>query len=422
MFAPARGPFSMKKTSLAKGKIRILLLEGIHQSAIRAFQEDGYTDIEYHPKALPEDRLIESIGKAYFIGIRSATQLTSRVLERAARLIGVGCFCIGTNQVDLEFAQSRGIPVFNAPFSNTRSVAELVIAETVLLMRGIPERNAAAHRGEWIKTAAGSHEVRGKTLGIVGYGHIGTQVGLLAESLGMQVFYFDIETKLALGNARPVQSLEELLQLSDVVTLHVPETPQTAGMIDAGRIACMKPGARLINASRGTVVDIGALAAALTSKRLSGAAVDVFPSEPRGSGDEFCSPLRGLDNVLLTPHVGGSTEEAQENIGIEVSEKLIKYSNNGSTLTAVNFPEVSLPEHPGKHRLLHIHRNQPGMLSQINAVFSGRGVNVAAQYLQTNPNIGYVVIDVETGEREAMVPLKRGLEAVPGTIRTRLIY
>jgi D-3-phosphoglycerate dehydrogenase len=422
MFASARGLFSMKKTSLAKSKIRILLLEGIHQSAVRAFQDDGYTGIEYHPKALPEDRLIESIGKAYFIGIRSATQLTSRVLERAARLIGVGCFCIGTNRVDLEFAQSRGIPVFNAPFSNTRSVAELVIAETVLLMRGIPERNAAAHRGEWIKTAAGSHEVRGKRLGIVGYGHIGTQVGLLAESLGMQVFYFDIETKLALGNARPVQSLDELLQLSDVVTLHVPETPQTAGMLNADRIARMKPGARLINASRGTVVDIAALAGALASKRLSGAAVDVFPSEPRGPGDEFCSPLRGLDNVLLTPHVGGSTEEAQENIGIEVSEKLIKYSNNGSTLTAVNFPEVSLPEHPGKHRLLHIHRNQPGMLSQINAVFSGRGVNVAAQYLQTNPNIGYVVIDVETGERDAMVPLKRGLEAVPGTIRTRLIY
>ncbi len=412
----------MKKTSLAKSKIKILLLEGIHQSAVSAFRADGYTDVEYHPKALSEDQLIESIGKAYFVGIRSATQLTSRVLEHAPRLIGVGCFCIGTNQVDLHFAQSRGVPVFNAPFSNTRSVAELVIAETVLLMRGIPQRNAAAHRGDWIKTASGSHEVRGKRLGIVGYGHIGTQVGLLAESLGMQVFYYDVETKLALGNARPVQSLEELLGMSDVVTLHVPETPQTAGMMNGERIAQMKAGSKLINASRGTVVDIDGLAEALRSKHVTGAAVDVFPSEPRGAGDEFRSPLRGFDNVLLTPHVGGSTEEAQENIGVEVAEKLIKYSNNGSTLTAVNFPEVSLPEHPGKHRLLHIHRNQPGVLSQINAVFSERRVNIAAEFLQTNPNIGYVVIDVETGERAATVPLKRGLEAVPGTIRTRLIY
>lgn len=412
----------MKKTSLAKNRIKVVLFEGVHESAVDSLRSDGYTNIQQYPKALAEPELIEALRDAYFAGIRSATQLTARVLESATRLIGVGCFCIGTNQVDLEAAQDRGIPVFNAPFSNTRSVAELVLAEIILLMRGIPERNAIAHRGGWLKTASGSHEVRGKRLGVVGYGHIGTQAGLLAEALGMQVSYFDIETKLALGNARPASSLAELLRTSDVITLHVPETSQTAGMIGAAELALMKPGARLINASRGTVVDIEALADALRRKHIAGAALDVFPAEPKGAGDEFVSPLREFDNVLLTPHVGGSTEEAQENIGVEVAEKLIKYSNNGSTLTAVNFPEVALPEHPGKHRLLHIHRNQPGVLSRVNAVFSDRTVNVAGQYLQTNPNIGYVVIDVETGERDATVPLKRGLDAVPGTIRTRLLY
>lgn len=412
----------MKKTSLAKDRIKVLLLEGVHQSALHAFRADGYTNVEYHKKALPEDELIERIRDAYLVGIRSATQLSARVIESAQRLIAAGCFCIGTNQVDLATAQSRGVPVFNAPFSNTRSVAELVIAEVVLLMRGIPQRNALTHRGGWVKTATGSHEVRGKRLGIIGYGHIGTQVGLLAEALGMQVIYFDIETKLALGNARPAASIDELLGAADVVTLHVPETPQTAGMMGAAELAAMKPGARIINASRGTVVDIDALVNVLRSGHIGGAAIDVFPKEPKGVDDEFQSPLRGFDNVLLTPHVGGSTEEAQENIGIEVAEKLIKYSNNGSTLSAVNFPEVSLPEHREKHRLLHIHRNQPGVLSAINAVFSDRKVNIAAQYLQTNPNIGYVVIDVETGERDAMVPLKRGMDAVPGTIRTRLLY
>jgi D-3-phosphoglycerate dehydrogenase len=412
----------MKKTSLAKNKIKILLLEGIHESALDALRADGYTQIEYHKKSLSEPDLIESIRDAYFIGIRSNTMLTARILEHAPKLIGVGCFCIGTNQVDLEAAQSRGVPVFNAPFSNTRSVAELVLAETVILMRGIPERNALAHRGGWLKTAAGSHEVRGKQLGIVGYGHIGTQVGLLAEAFGMKVAYYDIETKLALGNARPVTSLDELLASSDVVTLHVPETPQTAGMIGAAQIRMMKPGARLINASRGTVVDIAALVEALRSRHIAGAALDVFPKEPKGTDEEFVSPLRGFDNVILTPHVGGSTEEAQENIGVEVAGKLIKYSNNGSTLTAVNFPEVSLPEHAGKHRLLHIHRNQPGVLSQINAVFSQREINISAEYLQTNPQIGYVVIDVETAERAATLPLKRAMDNIPGTIRTRLLY
>jgi D-3-phosphoglycerate dehydrogenase / 2-oxoglutarate reductase len=411
----------MTKTSLDKSKIKILLLEGLHPKAAEAFRADGYTDIEYHQKSLPEPKLLDSIGDAYFIGIRSATQLTSEVFDHAPRLIGVGCFCIGTNQVDLDTAQERGIPVFNAPFSNTRSVAELVVAEVVMLLRGIPQRNAMAHRGGWVKTAAGSFEVRGKYLGIVGYGHIGTQVGVLAEALGMQVMYYDVETKLALGNARAMPSLEALLEAADVITLHVPETPQTSSLMGVAQLARMKPGARLINASRGTVVDIDALVEALRSKHLAGAAIDVFPAEPKAI-EEFLSPLRGLDNVLLTPHVGGSTEEAQQNIGVEVAEKLIKYSNNGSTLSAVNFPEVSLPEHPGQHRLLHIHRNQPGVLSRINAIFSEEQINIAGEYLQTNAKIGYVVIDVETDERAETLQLKRRLEEVAGTIRTRILY
>ncbi|MDS4031793.1 MAG: phosphoglycerate dehydrogenase [Candidatus Contendobacter sp.] len=412
----------MSKTSLDKSKIKILLLEGIHPSAVEAFQADGYTNIESHPKALAESKLLDAIADSYFVGIRSATQLTARIFENAPRLIGVGCFCIGTNQVDLDAAQERGVPVFNAPFSNTRSVAELVLAEIVLLMRGIPERNALAHRGGWVKTATGSHEARGKCLGIVGYGHIGTQVGLLAEALGMRVVYYDIETKLTLGNAQPLPSLDSLLDVADVVTLHVPETPQTYRMIGAEQLARMKPGARLINAARGTVMDIDALVEALESKRLAGAAIDVFPAEPKGNDDEFVSPLRRFDNVLLTPHVGGSTEEAQQNIGLEVAGKLLKYSNNGSTVSSVNFPEVALPEHPGKHRLLHIHRNQPGVLSQINAVFSEQQINIAGQYLQTNPRIGYVVIDVDGEERTETLQLKKRLEEVAGTIRTRILY
>jgi D-3-phosphoglycerate dehydrogenase len=412
----------LQPNSLDKSKIKILLLEGVHPTAVDAFKKDGYHGIDFHPKSLPEPRLIEALRDAYFVGIRSATQLTAAVIDSADKLMGIGCFCIGTNQVDLDAAQQRGIPVFNAPFSNTRSVAELVLAETILLMRGIPFRNAQAHRGGWMKTAAGSQEVRGKTLGIVGYGHIGTQIGVLAESLGMKVVFYDIETKLALGNAQAVPTLNGLLEISDVVTLHVPETPQTQNMIGADQLARMKKGAKLINAARGTVVDIDALAAALQSKHLSGAAIDVFPVEPKTEGDEFISPLRGMENVILTPHVGGSTEEAQQNIGIEVAEKLIKYSNNGSTLTAVNFPEVSLPEHPGKHRLLHTHHNRPGVLSAINAVFSKAKINITGQYLQTNAQIGYVVIDVETGTREASLNVKRALEKVPGTIRTRILY
>jgi D-3-phosphoglycerate dehydrogenase len=412
----------VSETSLDKSRIKILLLEGIHASAVDAFRSDGYTEIEYHPKSLAAADLVEAARDAYFIGIRSATRITPQVIAKAQRLTGIGCFCIGTNQVDLDAAQDRGVPVFNAPFSNTRSVAELVLAEIIMLLRGIPHRNALAHRGQWVKTAEGSREVRGKCLGIVGYGHIGTQIGLLAESVGMQVIFHDIEGKLALGNARPSPSLDALLQTADVVTLHVPETPQTKRMMGAVQIAHMKPGATLINASRGTVVDLDALSEALRSGHIAGAAIDVFPKEPKGAGEEFVSPLREFDNVLLTPHIGGSTEEAQENIGLEVAGKLIKYSNNGSTLTAVNFPEVSLAEHPGKHRLLHIHRNQPGVLSGVNAIFSDERINVAGQYLQTNARIGYVVIDIETGEREQSLQIKRRLDEVPGTIRTRILY
>jgi D-3-phosphoglycerate dehydrogenase len=412
----------MSPTSLSKSKIKILLLEGVHAAGVDALREDGYTCIDFHKRALAEDELIEAARDAYLIGIRSATQITARVLENAPRLIGIGCFCIGTNQVDLQSAQQRGIPVFNAPFSNTRSVAELVLAEIIILMRGIPFRNATTHRGAWIKTASGSHEVRGKVLGIVGYGHIGTQVGLLGEALGMQVVYYDVETKLTLGNARAMPSLDSLLQISDVVTLHVPETPQTHGLMGAAQFARMKRGARFINAARGTVVDIGALVEALKSEQVAAAAIDVFPEEPKSASDEFLSPLRGFENVVLTPHIAGSTEEAQRNIGLEVAAKLIKYSNNGSTITAVNFPEVSLPEHPGMHRLLHIHRNQPGVLSRINAIFSDDRINIAGQHLQTNAAIGYVVIDIDTEDRDESLQLKRRLDEVPGTIRSRILY
>lgn len=412
----------MGLTSLDKSRIKVVLLEGVHHSAVDAFHADGYTDVEHYPKSLPPAQLSKVLKKAYLLGIRSATPLTAQLLSEATKLIAAGCFCIGTNNVDLDHAQTLGIPVFNAPFSNTRSVAELVIAELVLLLRGIPHRNEAAHRGEWIKTAAGSYEVRGKTLGIVGYGHIGTQIGLLAEAMGMHVVFYDVETKLTLGNAKPVPSLGALLESADVVTLHVPDTPHTKGMMGAAEFARMKKGSCFLNAARGSLVDIEALAAALRTKHLAGAAIDVFPKEPKTEGEEFVSPLRGMSNVILTPHVGGSTEEAQANIGIEVAEKLIKYSNNGSTLSAVNFPEVSLPAHGGHHRLLHIHRNQPGLLSAVNSVFSRHNVNIAAEYLQTNSQIGYVVIDMETKDRAESLVVKQDLDQVAGTLRTRLLY
>ena len=410
---------SNKKTSYPKQDIRVLLLEGVSRTAVDTFRAAGYTQIEFHEKSLPEDELKARIAEAHIVGIRSRTHLTDDVLAQARRLIAVGCFCIGTNQVDLDAAELAGIPVFNAPYSNTRSVAELVIAQAILLMRGIPQKNAECHRGGWSKSAAGSHEVRGKTLGIIGYGHIGTQVGVLAEALGMHVLFHDIETKLSLGNARPAIGLDDLLAQSDVVTLHVPETPATQGMFGAAQIAGMKRGVHLINASRGTVVDIDALADALKSGQVGGAAVDVFPVEPKGNAESFESPLRGLDNVILTPHIGGSTMEAQANIGTEVAEKLVKYSDNGTSTSSVNFPEVALPAHAGKHRLLHIHRNVPGVLSEINRIFSDNQINVAAQYLQTNEKIGYVVIDIDA----ASSPLALDkLAGVTGTLRSRVLF
>lgn len=412
---------SPKKTSFPKQDIRVLLLEGISQTAVDVFRAAGYSQIELHAKSLPEDELKRRIAEAHIVGIRSRTQLSAEVLAQAKRLIAVGCFCIGTNQVDLDAAELAGIPVFNAPYSNTRSVAELVIAEAILLLRGIPQKNAECHRGGWSKSATGSHETRGKVLGIVGYGHIGTQVGVLAESLGMQVIFHDIETKLSLGNARTATDLDDLLARADVVTLHVPETAATRNMIGATQLAQMKPGAHLINASRGTVIDIDALDAALRSGHIGGAAVDVFPIEPKGNGDLFESPLAAHDNVILTPHVGGSTLEAQDNIGVEVAAKLVRYSDNGSTLSAVNFPEVTLPEHAESLRLLHIHRNVPGVLSQINELFSRHNVNIDGQFLRTDPKVGYVVIDVAASEELAAV-LKDELAQVAGTLRTRILY
>ena len=412
---------SNKKTSYPKQDIRVLLLEGVSRTAVETFQAAGYTQIEFHEKSLPEDELKRRIAEAHIVGIRSRTHLTDDVLAQARRLIAVGCFCIGTNQVDLDAAELAGIPVFNAPYSNTRSVAELVIAQAIMLMRGIPQKNAECHRGGWSKSAAGSHEVRGKTLGIIGYGHIGTQVGVLAEALGMHVLFHDIETKLSLGNARPAIGLDDLLAQSDVVTLHVPETPATQGMFGAAQIAGMKRGAHLINASRGTVVDIDALADALKSGQVGGAAVDVFPVEPKGNAESFESPLRGLDNVILTPHVGGSTLEAQDNIGIEVAAKLVRYSDNGSTLSAVNFPEVTLPGHDGSRRILHIHRNVPGVLSQINDIFRDRGINIDGQFLRTDPKVGYVVIDV-TADEEQTTSLREAMAAIDGTLRVRVLY
>ncbi|NIF23169.1 MULTISPECIES: phosphoglycerate dehydrogenase [Pantoea] len=412
----------MAKVTLEKDKIKFLLVEGVHQSALESLRAAGYTNIEFHKGALDSEALKASIKDAHFIGIRSRTHLTEEIFAAAEKLVAVGCFCIGTNQVDLEAAAKRGIPVFNAPYSNTRSVAELVIGELLLLLRGVPEASAKAHRGIWNKNAKGFFEARGKKLGIIGYGHIGVQLGVLAESLGMRVYFYDIENKLTIGNTTQVSSLSELLNISDVVSLHVPETPETQDMIGEAELAQMKPGALLINASRGTVVDIDALCAALRSKHLGGAAIDVFPVEPATNNDPFISPLSEFDNVILTPHIGGSTEEAQENIGLEVAAKLSKYSDNGSTLTAVNFPEASLPPHGASaSRLLHIHENRPGVLTAINQIFAEQGINISAQYLQTSPVMGYVVIDIDAEQSVADNALQL-LKAIPGTIRARMLY
>ena len=410
---------TIKTTSVDKKNIKFLLLEGIHPSAEELLRRDGYTNIETEKGSLEGEALRTRLKDVHFLGIRSRTQLDEAAFDAAQRLNAVGCFCIGTNQVDLQAALAKGVPVFNAPFSNTRSVAEMVLAEAILLLRGIARKSAAAHRGEWLKTANNSFEIRGKTLGIVGYGSIGSQLSVLAESLGMQVIFYDISTKLPLGNARQVHSLKGLLKDADIVTLHVPETPATQWMIGAEQIAQMRKNSILINASRGTVVDIEALTDALKAERLLGAAIDVFPVEPRSNKDIFESPLRGLDNVILTPHVGGSTMEAQESIGTEVAEKLIKYSDNGTSVSAVNFPEVTLPEHPGKHRILHIHKNVPGILFEINRIFSETGINIASQYLQTRDSVGYVVIDTDAAQ--SAEALKK-LQLIDGTIRTRILF
>jgi D-3-phosphoglycerate dehydrogenase len=409
----------MAQESLEKSKIRILLLEGVHPSAVETLKGAGYHNIESHQKALPPEDLKVAIADAHFVGIRSRTQLTAEIFESAKKLVAVGCFCIGTNQVDLEAATRKGVVVFNAPFSNTRSVAELVIAEAILLLRGVAEKNAKAHRGEWQKSAANSFEIRGKKLGIIGYGNIGMQLGVIAEGLGMQVQFFDVTNKLPMGNARQVPTLKQLLNSSDVVSLHVPENRSTQNMIASAQLAEMKPGSILINASRGTVVDIDALAEHLESGRIGGAAIDVFPVEPRSNDEEFVSPLRRFDNTFLTPHIGGSTIEAQENIGMEVAEKLARYSDNGTSISSVNFPEVALPTHAGSHRLLHIHHNTPGIMGAINRVFSDNDLNVAAQFLQTNEAVGYVVIDIDAEYSD--MALSR-LAAIEGTIRCRVLF
>lgn len=409
----------MATTSLDKAKIRVLLLEGVHQSAVETLNKAGYTNIEYLKTSLSQDDLIEKIKDAHFVGIRSRTQLTEAVFAAAEKLIAVGCFCIGTNQVDLDAATRHGVAVFNAPYSNTRSVAELVLAEAILLLRGIPEKNAKAHRGEWLKSAANSYEIRGKNLGIIGYGSIGSQLSVLAESLGMKVYFYDVITKLPLGNARQVDSLKDLFEIADIVSLHVPETSATQDMIGAEELAQMKQDAILINAARGTVIDIDALTDALRNKKLLGAAIDVFPVEPKSNNEEFVSPLREFDNVILSPHVGGSTMEAQANIGFEVGEKLATYSDTGTSITSVNFPEVALPAHPENHRLLHIHDNVPGVMSEINQVFSENNINVCGQYLQTNEKVGYVVIDVNKEYSDLAL---QKLRNVRGTVRVRVLF
>lgn len=409
----------MKKYSLDKSKIKVLLLEGIHENAVKWFKDNGYSDVECHTAALPEDVLAEKLQYAHIIGIRSRTELTAEKLKNAPKLITIGCFSIGTNQVDVSAAKQLGIPVFNAPFSNTRSVAELVIAECIMLMRGIPEKNSLAHNRIWMKSANNSVEVRGKTLGIIGYGHIGSQVSILAENLGMNIVYYDIEKKLSLGNARPATGLKELLRVADTVTIHVPSTELTRNMISHGELSLMKKGACLINASRGDVVDYSAVAESLRDKHLAGVAADVFPVEPASAEEPFINELQEFNNTILTPHIGGSTAEAQANIGTEVAEKLVKYSDTGSTIGAVNFVEISLQANSSKQRFLHIHKNVPGVLKEINNFFSSRGINISAEYLQTDPEIGYVIIETDSELDSSVI---KDLRSIQHTIRTRIIY
>ena len=407
--------------SFPKDKIRILLLEGVHESAVALFKAAGYTNVTRLTKALEGEALREALQGVHMVGIRSRTKLTEEVFASADRLMAVGCFCIGTNQVDLNAARSRAIPVFNAPFSNTRSVAELVIGEIVMLLRRIFPRSVSAHEGGWDKSADNSLEVRGKILGIVGYGNIGSQLSTLAEAMGMKVIYYDITDKLRHGNTEFCATLEELLGQSDIVSLHVPETPQTKMMIGEAQFRAMKKGAYFLNNARGSTVDVDALARALKDKHLRGAAVDVFPKEPKGNGDKFVSVLQGLDNVILSPHIGGSTEEAQERIGSEVARKMIDYSDIGSTLGTVNFPQVQLPPRPNGTRYMHVHHNVPGMMMKLNDIFSKRGMNIASQFLQTDGAVGYVVIELD-GTREDCEQVLEDIRQLEGTIRARIIY
>jgi D-3-phosphoglycerate dehydrogenase / 2-oxoglutarate reductase len=411
----------IQNPSLPKDKIKILLLEGISDSAVKSLADAGYENIERLTGALDGAALTEKLDDVRILGIRSRTQVTADILNATTRLIAVGCFSVGTNQIDLKAAQRRGVPVFNAPFSNTRSVAELTIAEVVMLFRRTFPRSVAAHTGGWEKSAIKSREVRGKTLGIVGYGNIGTQLATLAEAMGMRVIYFDHTDKLRHGNVEPVATLNDLLSEADVVSLHVPETDATQNMIGAAQIAMMKPGAFLINNARGTVVDLDALAVALRDGKLGGAAVDVFPVEPGSNKESFASPLQGLDNVILTPHVGGSTEEAQERIGEEVARKLADYSDIGNTIGAVNFPQVLLPPRPAGTRFLQVQKNLPGELGRLNEVFFRHGVNIAGQYYQTEGDIGYVVLDADGAIAEAD-DILADIRALDGTIRARLVH
>ena len=407
--------------SLPKDRIRILLLEGVHDSAVELFARSGYASVTRHATALDGEALARALEGVHVIGIRSRTQLTAGLIEAADKLIAIGCFCIGTNQVALDAAAIRGIPVFNAPYSNTRSVAELVMGEIVMLLRRIFPKSVAAHAGGWDKSAAESWEVRGKTLGIVGYGSIGSQLSVLAEAFGMRVIYHDVVDKLGHGNADAVPTLEALLGQSDVVSLHVPQTHETDRLIGEAQIRAMKPGSFLLNNARGNVVDLDAVARALDDRHLLGAAIDVFPVEPGSNREPFVSPLQNCDNVILTPHIGGSTAEAQERIGVEVARKLIEYSDVGATLGAVNFPQVQLPPRPRGTRFMHVHRNTPGILRRVNEIFSEAGANIAAQFLQTDGELGYVVVEAETDRAEDMAILVR-LRALEGTIRARLLY
>lgn len=417
------------KTSFPKDKIEIVLLEGVHAAGVSLLNEEGFT-VRSEKHALEGRALLDAVSRAHVLGIRSKTQVTAEVLGAADRLLAVGCFCIGTNQVDLGAARRKGIPVFNAPFSNTRSVAELTIAEIIMLHRRTFERSTEMHAGRWLKSAAGATEIRGKTLGIVGYGHIGSQVSVLAEAMGMRVVYFDVASRLPLGNAQPVRSLHELLSASDTVTLHVPATAQTHGMIGDAELRRMRPGSHLINNARGSIVDLDALAGALREGRLGGAALDVFPDEPAGQAAEFDSPLRGLGNVILTPHIGGSTVEAQANIAVEVGTKLVKFVNNGSTAGAVNVPNVELADQGRArmgaggealrpHRILHFHKNVPGVMSQVNRAIAELGVNVAGQSLLTDAEVGYAVLDVDPSNAG---DLKTRLEGIEETIRARILW